>query len=141
MSVYFVGSFDNNNTLTALKIGESDRPRDRLQQLQTGNPNRLEILKILPGNSQDEKRWHHQWAHLRGKGEWFTPSPELLDFINDSCANQAIDIDLHTNQAGQAVEDDWDLSEYIYPDPPVGADTPDPCLIWLLCGIGLAFIL
>lgn len=53
-----------------------------LQQRMASVPNE-EILGTVPGTMDDEKRCHVAFAHLRVKGEWFRPEPDLLAFITD----------------------------------------------------------
>lgn len=79
--VYFVQSGEGGH----IKIGTaSDFPK-RLQALQTGNPERLTVLGTLPGSLSEEADIHDQFSHLRARGEWFRPEPELLDYIKEAC--------------------------------------------------------
>lgn len=64
-----------------IKIGISDDVRKRLSQLQTGNPNRLELLRTLDcGNRETalriEQVLHKRYASKRLQGEWFQVEPE-----------------------------------------------------------------
>ena len=60
---------------TSLRIGY------RFTALQVGSPDLLILLKITEGDR--EKEFHKRFAHLRQHGEWFTPAPELLEFIKE----------------------------------------------------------
>jgi hypothetical protein len=42
----------------------------------------LECLTTIPGGQKEEKELHLRFEHLSSHGEWFFPSPELLDYIN-----------------------------------------------------------
>ncbi len=56
----------------SVKIGYTRRdPQARLQQLQTGSPNKLCLLGWFPGDIKDEKELHTKFAEHRLAGEWF----------------------------------------------------------------------
>lgn len=59
-----------------VKIGWTGNLKKRMAEV----PNE-EILGTVPGTMEDEKRCHVAFAHLRVKGEWFRPEPDLLEFI------------------------------------------------------------
>jgi hypothetical protein len=65
-----------------VKIGYCDR-RDgvpsRLGGIQTGNPDRLVIRRIVdaPNGRADERAMHDRLAKYRLAGEWFTCAPEV----------------------------------------------------------------
>lgn len=77
--VYFVQAVDNG----PVKIGwTKDHPDRRLKEIRMLSPVRVVPLGVI--------RWYSRWregsAHLRFgafrlHGEWFEPSPELLDYI------------------------------------------------------------
>lgn len=64
-----------------VKIGWTGDLKQRM-----GNVPNEEILGTVAGTMEDEKRCHAAFAHLRVKGEWFRPEPELLRFIADVAA-------------------------------------------------------
>jgi len=64
-----------------VKIGYSINPLQRLTDLQTGMPYRLEILASEWGTPEDEKFYHAKFKHLRHVGEWFHRTDELSAFI------------------------------------------------------------
>lgn len=64
-----------------IKIGKAINPIKRLEQLQTGYPEPLQIIGVTPGTVEEEKNLHHKFLSLRLHGEWFNPGPELIDFI------------------------------------------------------------
>jgi hypothetical protein len=64
-----------------IKIGWSRKVSTRLAQLQTGSGVPIRLLGTMPGGLAVERRIHRQFAAARLSGEWFTATPELLDFI------------------------------------------------------------
>lgn len=70
--VYFVRIGDK------IKIGYSTYPEARFKGLRPD-----EILALVPGTMQDERRCHAAFQHLRAHGEYFEPGRDLLDFIED----------------------------------------------------------
>lgn len=65
----------------AIKIGYSETPENRLKTLQTGYPDMLKTLLLVPGNEDTEKMFHRKYEKLRLNGEWFKPEKELLEEI------------------------------------------------------------
>ena len=72
-----------------IKIGKANQVYKRLQTLQTGSPEKLRVLMMLPTNA--EKTYHIQFADSRVHGEWFQPSDTLLNFIHESLSNYPLD--------------------------------------------------
>lgn len=64
-----------------IKIGCSDRPSFRLQELQTASPLKLHLQAVIEGNFQTEKGLHEMFSHLKTNGEWFRYTDELKFFI------------------------------------------------------------
>lgn len=75
--VYFIQA----SQLGLVKIGFSSNVPKRLLSLKTGCPDNLVILKIIPGGQERERVLHKKFADIRVKGEWFSPSDELMSFI------------------------------------------------------------
>src|SRR4051794_40462184 len=68
-----------------IKIGFTDgNPAKRLAQLQVGSPVSLKLLKTTPGSAYDEAALHWRFREGRSHGEWFQPTPQLLEFIRDA---------------------------------------------------------
>ncbi|MET8746160.1 GIY-YIG nuclease family protein [Streptomyces sp. NPDC004728] len=65
--VYVIGSAGS----ARVKIGTSFSPEKRLQELQTGNPGRLEVLWYTAGGRELEALLHRAFADHRVEGEWF----------------------------------------------------------------------
>jgi hypothetical protein len=69
-----------------IKIGYSGSPSVRRDDLQTSHWARLSILGAMPGTTDDEKRLHRRFQHLKMRGEWFRPAPDLIGFIEKETA-------------------------------------------------------
>ena len=84
--VYFIQAGSNG----AIKIGftEDQDINKRLIQLQTGNPEKLNVLKLIKGTKATEKKLHKLFKEYRLYGEWFAPNRDLYNFIyNDDTYN------------------------------------------------------
>lgn len=65
-----------------IKIGfTTGDPADRLKSLQTGSPERLEVVASAPGSMADEGALHDQYESANVCGEWFDPVDDLDGFI------------------------------------------------------------
>lgn len=78
--VYFIQEHKNPKGL--IKIGQSENVRERLENLQIGSPVLLQVLKVMPAEEY-EARIHARFAKFWVRGEWFSPSKDLMDFIGD----------------------------------------------------------
>lgn len=67
----------------AIKIGFSKNPEKRLAELQTGYPDTLTILLMIPGTEATERAIHREFEASRLKGEWFRPDKYVLDRIKE----------------------------------------------------------
>jgi Meiotically up-regulated gene 113 len=65
----------------AIKIGLTRDVPWRIANLQSAQPEPLELLLAVTGGRRAEAALHERFAHLRIRGEWFTAAPELLAFI------------------------------------------------------------
>ena len=68
------------------KVGESNNPYKRVKNLQTGNPRRLYIYKIIECATKVRARAvedtiHKRFSNKRNTGEWFSISKEEVDEI------------------------------------------------------------
>lgn len=77
MRTYFI----RDDRFPAIKIGCSHSPLERLDTLQTGNPQSLHLLGSIPGGLDLEATWHRKFSHLLIHGEWFHEDPELSSAI------------------------------------------------------------
>ena len=75
--VYFIQQGDNG----PIKIGYSADPQRRLQSLSTASPYPLRLLGVVDGDMALEQALHHRFADHQLEGEWFAPTPDLLEFI------------------------------------------------------------
>ncbi len=76
--IYFI----QDQKTYAIKIGfTAGNPLSRLDALQTGNPNKLSLLKSIDGDMGLESSLHEQFKESRINGEWFHPSADLLKYI------------------------------------------------------------
>lgn len=82
--VYFI----EDTASSHIKIGFSTDAGRRLVGLQTASSSALRMLAVMPGEQADERSLHRLFAHLRTRGEWFQPGPDLLTFIANLGADQ-----------------------------------------------------
>lgn len=75
----------------AIKIGYSKDPEERLKTLQTGYPDILKILLLVPGSERTEQYFHNKFAEYRLNGEWFRPESAIWKEINKLLDKQNID--------------------------------------------------
>lgn len=83
--IYFI----QDSLSKKIKIGYSANFKRRFLDLSNANANRLYILCVLPGNKEDEVKYHARFAQYRTHGEWFSPSREIVEFIKEE--NRKID--------------------------------------------------
>lgn len=72
--------------LNAVKIGRTTSIGVRLKHFRIGSPAPLELVALIPGTAEDEKRLHERFAHARSHGEWFRAdeiSQELLEAFKE----------------------------------------------------------
>jgi hypothetical protein len=74
--VYFIQAVQSK----LVKIGVSVNVEQRLKTLQSGSPEKLEVVRILKNSGRlRESELHRQCAKYRKHGEWF--APEVLNLI------------------------------------------------------------
>lgn len=79
--VYFIQSVDS----LRIKIGVAKDPVDRLRSLQTGCPERLELIATIPcAGVEQERKLHRQFRRDKIHGEWFEPTILLMQWIEDN---------------------------------------------------------
>lgn len=66
-----------------IKIGYSTDVAGRLIALQTGYPDTLKLLAIMPAYPEDETAVHEEFKQYRLRGEWFKPVEPLLNKIKE----------------------------------------------------------
>lgn len=75
MPVYFIRSGNY------IKIGYADSPRRRLKELQTGNPEKLDLMGTVPGGTARERELHELFCDFHVKGEWFQLVTDILAYL------------------------------------------------------------
>ncbi|HYE12188.1 MAG TPA: GIY-YIG nuclease family protein [Patescibacteria group bacterium] len=75
--IYFVQGENGG----AIKIGYTKDVESRLKALQTGYPDTLKVICLLPGNEKKEKALHYKYRNIQLRGEWFKPDNILLNDI------------------------------------------------------------
>jgi hypothetical protein len=105
-----------------IKIGFTDGvdAQSRLRALQTGNSTQLAVLASMEGGRADEKRLHEKFAGDRESGEWFRPSPALVQFIVEASGSSGY---VFGRQAGFSDGFDWGC---------VNPARSRPALVWPL---------
>jgi DNA-binding XRE family transcriptional regulator len=69
-----------------VKIGRAANVKRRLRQLQHGSPDELILLGVAPDSIFPEGEMHKKFSQERLHGEWFTPSPRLMQFIAENAS-------------------------------------------------------
>lgn len=95
--IYFAHAVGTDLVKIGFTAGE---PAKRLKELQTGCPQRLELLAAIEGTEADEGRWHRDFATDRSKGEWFRLSAQLAIAIIKAATNQSPKKQLFAFQLG-----------------------------------------
>lgn len=75
--VYFIEAVG----LQKIKIGVSDDPKKRLEQLSVGSPVKLKLVGTIQGDNNLEKELHSRFAYLNSDREWFHATKELTEYI------------------------------------------------------------
>jgi hypothetical protein len=75
MAVYFIAEEGTER----VKIGVSQYPWRRLQELQSRHPKDLVLMRVVDGITSTERQMHRTFAHLRLDGEWFRYSDDMFD--------------------------------------------------------------
>lgn len=73
--IYFAHAIGTDLVKIGFTAGE---PAKRLKELQTGCPQRLELLAAIEGTEADEGRWHKDFERDRTHGEWFKLTPRMM---------------------------------------------------------------
>lgn len=88
--VYFIQAVNGG----PIKIGRTFTSVDsRLAGLQTGNPAELRVVGMIQGASESEL--HAKFAKERLRGEWFTASKRLRDFVAKHASNDLKELLVH----------------------------------------------
>lgn len=76
MKTYFIQAVDSGH----IKIGRSENPEGRMKDIQTSNHENLKLLAVADNDIEAEL--HEKFSRSRIRGEWFTPSKDLLEYID-----------------------------------------------------------
>jgi hypothetical protein len=93
--IYFLCS-DNK-----IKIGYTKGSIEkRIQQLNTGSPNKIYKLGWIEGDKEIEKQLHIKFSEyrIRSNGEWFLGNQKIIDYINEVNQEPNIYIDIVDNK-------------------------------------------
>jgi hypothetical protein len=86
--IYFIQSEHGGS----IKIGRADDLAKRVVGLQTSRPDKLVVLAAVQGTVEQEKQLHARFAYCREKGEWFSPTTELVAFVNAVAVQNTLDV-------------------------------------------------
>ncbi len=75
--VYFMQG-ENGGTI---RIGYTINPTTTLKSLESGYPDKLKILLVIPGHSADAIRLQRKFDKHKLKGGWYKPDKEIFDEI------------------------------------------------------------
>ena len=78
-SVYFIADAYGH-----VKIGYATSVEARFGDLQVAHASELTLLLEISGGPELEKELHQRFAEHRVRGEWFTLSPEISEYVADS---------------------------------------------------------
>lgn len=70
-----------------IKIGVTVNALDRLQQLQQGSGEPIELIACIAGDYSTEAALHNKLQQFRINGEWFRDCPEVRAAIQNSLNN------------------------------------------------------
>jgi len=79
--VYFIQSIDGG----PVKIGSSNNPTKRLEELKIGSPVPLRIIGEIAGDEKREKQLHEKFKDCRLHGEWFSLNEVFKAFLDTYC--------------------------------------------------------
>lgn len=101
--IYFIENLNNG----LVKIGHTNRPRQRFKSLKYAEKSDLLILGVMDGDVVIEREMHAKFRSSRIRGEWFEKTPELRLFIASSAFfKMPDDYATGTKRLSITVEDD-----------------------------------
>jgi hypothetical protein len=90
--IYFIGSSSVKDK--PIKIGYSrdmDTLKNRIPSIQTSCPYELQVLCFEEGDINKEKEYHKLFKEYNSYGEWFNPSDEILNKIEEIRKNNPVE--------------------------------------------------
>jgi hypothetical protein len=64
-----------------VKIGYTNRIKQRVNTLQVSCPVKLEVIALIEGNREDETKYHNMFKPIGTNGEWFEYNKDLEIFV------------------------------------------------------------
>lgn len=86
--IYFIRGKESGN----IKIGYSTNPDKRKSNLQTSHYEELELIGLMDGSLEDEATIHKTFASFNIRGEWYRPSQEILEFVDNNAKRSEFNI-------------------------------------------------
>jgi len=85
--VYFIYFIRSGNVGRPIKIGISNNVKKRMATMQTGSPDDLYLIGVIPSESRKQALSVEKWLHCRYekhhiRGEWFSGSIKLKKGVN-----------------------------------------------------------
>jgi len=77
MPTYIIRAGENG----PVKIGKAGSVQDRLAELQSGNHERLSVLRVVDARFDTERAFHVRFKDYHIHGEWFRFCDEMLTFV------------------------------------------------------------
>lgn len=89
-----------------IKVGwTSGEVRRRIANLQIGSPEQITVLASMDGDPETERLVHAVHSSSRRLGEWFNPTPALLELIDRITSAAAMSAEQRDRTFQQIVED------------------------------------
>lgn len=103
----------------AIKIGYSRDVARRIGALQTGCPDNLTLAGLMTGGTKaDEWNLQQRFRALSIRGEWFKPTPELLEYVGRHPAPEYFNERRLHSRLGQRLSYRWAaMNDGPYPAP------------------------
>jgi len=98
--VYFV---QNQETL-AIKIGTTKDLAKRLSMLQVGCCQKLKLVHSFEGGKTEERIAHEKFRASKIRGEWFNPTDDLIQFIDNNNTVSMKDCKLYQDAYNDGIE-------------------------------------
>lgn len=78
--------FAYSESLKLVKIGFSSNVRQRLMTIRSDRPEagKVSLIGWALGGPQLEAELHELFSAVRERGEWFTPTPAMADWLDDN---------------------------------------------------------
>ena len=104
LSIYFVQAESG-----PIKIGTSEFPTTRFTTLQVANFERLTMLTFGKSRKNEEARLHERFSESCIRGEWFRPTPELIQFIDDFSKERGRPMPMSGEGLSEGFKEGWAL--------------------------------